>query len=316
MSNLILSKDILIIGFGAQAKAWALNLRDSGRDITIGLREGSTTHSKARDLGFNTINLNETLISEFKILINLTPDDKHGSILSEIKNLLTENQIIIYAHGFSVTYEKLNELYPKQHHVLLAPKAIASEVRFNYETKNPLTAVMSLEYVQDQNIKDQCAKLAMDLGINIGPISGSFLEETNADLFSEQSLLCSLIPYGARAAFEKLVEKNISPEIAYIECWHEVKLIADAMLKIGPSEFFKLISPNALLGGQLAKDKIISPNMLKTLDSIYADIENGNFFQTTKVSDFQRVQQDVINEWAKHPIQEQYDNIGTKLRPR
>ena len=307
------NKDILIIGFGAQAKAWALNLRDSGREVVIALRKESKSIQIAKSMNFATLLLKSDEISNFENLLLLAPDDQHAPILASITSYLSEDQNLFYAHGFSVTYENLNELYPQQNHILLAPKAIASEVRYAYETKSPLVAVTSEEYSNDSG-KESLKKIIKDLGITVGPVVSSFKEETNADLFSEQSILCSLIPYGAKHSFEKLVEKGISPEIAYIECWHEVKLIADAMLKFGPLEFFKLISPNALMGGIKAKDKIFDANLLKTYESLWQDIESGKFFHATKECDFQKLQSEVLKEWNNHPLTEQFQEIGSKLK--
>jgi ketol-acid reductoisomerase len=311
----LFSKDIIIIGYGAQAKAWALNLKDSGRDITIGLRKDSSSKTLARDLGFKTLTLIEDSISDFQNIILLTPDDQHVSILESVATQLRDDQNIFYAHGFSVTYEKLNEVYSKLNHILLAPKAIASEVRFNYETKAPLAAASSDEFILSEQAKLALQNLANDLGINVGPLKVSFKDETYGDLFSEQSILCSLIPYGAKASFDKLKEKGINEEMAYIECWHEVKLIADAMLKFGPAEFFKLISPNALMGGEKARQLIFDAKLLKVYDDLYADIESGKFFHDTKVFDFQRLKSNVIKEWEEHPLQQLYNKLGTKLRP-
>ena len=312
----LFSNDILIIGYGAQAKAWALNLRDSKREVTIGLREASSSASLVKEMGFPTLTLSKDNISSYQNLIILTPDDQHSSILRSISSMFSEDQNIFYAHGFSVTYEKLNELYPKQNHILLAPKAIASEVRYAYETKGPLTAASSVEHASSAQSQQSLKQLAKDLGINVGPLEVSFKDETYGDLFSEQSILCSLIPYGAKASFDKLKEKGISEDMAYIECWHEVKLIADAMLKFGPVEFFKLISPNALMGGEKARKQIFSPNLLKTYDNLYSDIESGKFFHDTKDFDFQKLKSDVIKEWSNHPLQDLYNKLGTKLRPR
>ena len=289
MINSKFTQDILIIGFGAQAKAWALNLTDSGRKVSIGLRSGSTSSKLVKNMGFEVIELNSPEISDFMFIINLTSDDQHKQVLQDLSPLLVSEQVIIYAHGFSVTYQNLKELYPTQNHILLAPKAIASEVRFNYQCQSPLTGVLSTEFLNDKHLEEPVLQLAKDLGINVGPIRASFADETKADLFSEQSLLCSLIPYGAMHSFEKLISKGISHDLAYIECWHEVKLIADAMLKFGPKDFFELISPNALAGGELGRERIFNSNLLKILDDIYEDIESGNFFQTTQVTDFQMV---------------------------
>jgi len=308
----LFTKDILIIGYGAQAKAWALNLRDSKRDVTIGLRENSSSCDMAKKL-HNTLELGSESVSSFKNIVLLTPDDQHKKILDLIKTQLVDDQNIFYAHGFSVTYENLQELYPDQNHMLLAPKAIASEVRFNFETQAPMAAALSDEFIKGEQAKKDLSQLSRDLGINL-ELRVSFKDETYGDLFSEQSILCSLIPYGARASFDKLLEKGISEEMAYVECWHEVKLIADAMLKLGPSEFFKLISPNALMGGEKARQQIFNHKLLKIYDDLYQDIESGKFFQDTKDYDFQKLKSNVIKEWEEHPLQRLYDDIGKKLR--
>lgn len=308
------TQDILIIGYGAQAKAWALNLKDSARNVTIGLRKDSSSLALAKEK-FETLVLEEEALSEYQNIILLTPDDQHASVIEKVSNQFREDQNIYYAHGFSVTYEKLAEKYPKQNHLLLAPKAIASEVRFNYETKGQMAAAISSEFSHSEQSKKAHHQLIKDLGVTV-EIAVSFKDETYGDLFSEQSILCSLIPYGAKASFDKLVEKGISPEMAYVECWHEVKLIADAMLKFGPKEFFGLISPNALMGGEKARQQIFDAKLLKIYDDLYSDIESGKFFQDSKVFDFQRLKSDVINEWDNHPLQELYEKIGTQLRPR
>ncbi|EQC47539.1 acetohydroxy acid isomeroreductase catalytic domain protein [Bacteriovorax sp. Seq25_V] len=310
-----LDNSILIIGYGAQAKAWALNFRDSGYAVNIGLRANSQSTQLAREAGFNVIDLDIDRLDHFQFLCFLTPDNSHNTILKNISNKLSTAQSLIFAHGFSVYYEKLDELYPHLNFLLLAPKAIASEVRFNFETKAPLTAVVDETLVTHfkEETQEAFEKLCKGLGVNIGPIHSSFKEEAEADLFSEQSILCSLIPFGARKSFEKLVQNGISEEIAYIECWHEVKLIANAMIKIGPQAFFSMISPNALLGGIKASELIFDKEMDRKLTQLFNDIKSGDFYRQTTHTDFQSLQSTVLNDWENTRLQQIYNTLGREL---
>lgn len=310
-----LDNSILIIGYGAQAKAWALNFRDSGYSVHIGLRAKSSNTRLANEAGFQTVDLEDGQLNHFQFICLLTPDDSHHIILKNINHKLSTGQSLIFAHGFSVYYEKLNELYPSLNFLLLAPKAIASEVRFNFETKAPLTAVIdeSLIVHHCENTKQEFKKLYQSLGINVGPIYSSFHEEAEADLFSEQSILCSLIPYGARKSFEKLVQNGVSEEIAYIECWHEVKLIANAMTKIGPMAFFSMISPNALLGGVKASELIFDHEMDKKLTHLFDSIKSGDFYTQTTNTDFQSLQSAVLKDWEATRLQQLYNTLGKEL---
>ncbi len=313
--NKYLDNSILIIGYGAQAKAWALNLRDSGYQVFIGLRPDSKSFSHVFEAGHGVITLESDSINKFQFICFLTPDDSHHNILNQISGKLNTGQSLIFAHGFSVHYLQLNKLYPQFNFLLLAPKAIASEVRFNYETKSPLTAVVDTDLVAHNIVLTKLAfeKIYQSLGINIGPIKSSFHEEAVADLFSEQSILCSMIPFGARKSFEKLVQNGISEEIAYIECWHEVKLIANAMIKVGPEAFFAMISPNALLGGVKASKLIFDDEMNNKLDSLLSDINSGDFFKETTHTDFQSLKINVLNDWANSPLQKVYNKLGKEL---
>jgi ketol-acid reductoisomerase len=244
----------VIIGFGSQAKAWALNLRDSDVEVYIAMRKGSDSIKKVRELGFSTLLLGENQLKAFKNFALLIPDHKHELFLRDFGNEFTENSRILYAHGFSYCKGEFQSRHPHLRHLLLAPKSIASELRFYYESKGKLAAVISSEGSPSKNEDLLYLKeIALKLGINVGPFEATFLEETYADLFSEQTILCSLLPYGALKSYQKLVKKGISGEIAYIECWYELKLIAESMVKMGPVEFFKLISPNALFGGEKAR---------------------------------------------------------------
>jgi ketol-acid reductoisomerase len=289
----------LIIGLGNQAKAWALNLRDSGHDVALYLRPNSKSLSLAKELGFDPISKEEIKI--FNSIALLTPDDTHLNVLNELNEYISEDTIILYAHGYSMVQDKLDKKFPRFRHVLFAPKAIASELRYQYETKGKLGAVYSLEKT-DESLWDSLSDFSSKLGITSGPYRTSFENETYADLFSEQTLLCTLLPYASNMVFKKLREKGIEKEVAYFEAWYEVKLIADTLIKIGPEAFFELISPNALLGAYLGKERIIDENFEKNIQSLMDDIYSGKFQEVASQSDFENIRNEMKNYWKTQEL--------------
>ncbi len=310
----LLKSPVVIVGLGSQAKSWALNLRDSGVEVNILLREKSPSFELAKKLNFKTLTFEKDDLSPFNIFLLLTPDHTHEHILSKYKRLFKDQTYFIYAHGFSYCKSRLNKLFPQWNHILLAPKAIASEVRFQYETKGKLAAAYSVEGAKNQNEATEIIfSLSQGIGINIGPFSVSFQEECYADLFSEQSLLCSILPYASSMSFKKLREKGVSKEIAYFECWVELKLICDAMVKMGPKDFFNLISPNALIGGEKAKNILFDKGFERKLDGLIEDIWSNKFFDEVDKADFISLKQKVLSHWENEEIQDLHNHLGKEL---
>ncbi|MCP4912282.1 MAG: hypothetical protein GY909_04120 [Oligoflexia bacterium] len=309
---------IAIIGLGNQAKAWAMNLRDSGRDITILLRDGSSSFDKANELGFSALPISKNL-DQFSTILCLIPDDQQVPFIEENQQLLQENCRLVYAHGWSIACEDVIQKFPQFNHLLLAPKAISSEVRFQYESKGKLAAVYSIEgsclNEESKNDNEKWIKaLAKDLGIT-GLYPASARDETYADLFSEQSLLCGLMPYAAKQSFDLLIEKGINPEVAFFECWLEVKLIADAMVKLGPESFFQLISPNALLGAQKAQHLLFDKVYQSKLESLYKEIEDGEFTEFTKRADIEKTREEIIQFWKSSLLNKTYKKVQSQVIP-
>jgi ketol-acid reductoisomerase len=309
-----LNSPIVIIGLGSQGKSWALNLRDSGVQVFIALRKGSPSFQEAQNLHFTTLTLGESDFSPFNIFLLLTPDHTHEEILTNYKDNLNHKSYLVYAHGYSYCNNHLKTKFPYWNHLLLAPKAIASEVRFQYETKGKLAAAYSTEGAENQKEADKIIfSLCKNLGINIGPFPVSFQEECFADLFSEQSLLCSILPYAASISFKKLRKKGISKEIAYLECWAELKLICDALTKMGPIEFFNLISPNALIGGEKAKNILFDQNYEAKLDGLMEDIWSRKFFDEVNMTDYVSLKKQVISNWENEELQDVHNKLGKEL---
>lgn len=303
-----MDKKLSIIGFGSQAKAWALNLKDSGFQIYIGLRPGSKSQALIEELGFTSFLIGEQIPSSSAVV--LTPDGTHSEILASLQK---EPKTLIFAHGYSLFYESLAEKHPHFECLLLAPKAIASEVRLQYETKGKIGALYSVEKSADpEKALSKIEQLASSLGIT-SLHQSSIESETKADLFSEQSLLCSTLPYAALFSFNKLIEKGVNEETAYFECWHEVKLIADTMVKLGPAKFFELISPNALAGSEAGRLALFDDHYFKKLEELYIQIDDSSFADSLKDADFDKIKNHVVSFWSDQQLTKTHERISKEL---
>lgn len=312
---------IHLVGFGSQGKAWALNLRDSNQKVCILLRKNSKSQELVTKLGFEVEELNSESLKKCKILLLLIPDSEQKTFLIRHKNDLTPNTLIVYAHGFTVSSSDVLSHTPHLHHGLLAPKAIASEVRFQYETSGKLLGVHDLICAKNTVKEDEekCYSLLLNLGRKIGLTSNyknSFAEETKADLFSEQSLLCSLLPYGAKLSFEKLVANGIDPKLALLECFLELRSISKALVDLGPEAFFNLISPNALLGSEKAYELLLDQNFGQKLDTLWQDIENGHFQKyCSEISEEEvsQLREKILNRFKVSPFNQTFLNLKSEL---
>ncbi len=300
---------LAIVGFGSQAKAWALNLKDSKQNVTIILRKNSPSQKLALDLGFQVSHPDDSM-KHFSIFLMLFPDDQHLQFLNEHHTHLSPKSHLIYGHGFSLSKSQLRKLYPQFTHSLLAPKAIASEVRFQYETKGKIGAVIDVgdQLEARENEVRLLAKLA---GIS-AIYQGSFDEETKADLFSEQSLLCSVLPYVSLKSYNLLRKNGISKEVAFMECFLELKSISQALVQLGPQAFFNLISPNALIGSQKGRDFLLGDQFDSQLEKLWNDISNQKFYEEVEV-DANQVRKKVIEEWKNEELSEVFNQLKKDL---
>ncbi len=303
---------LTIIGFGNQAKSWAQNLRDSGFPVIIALQPNSLSFEKVKAMGFHTLEIGTPEFFLEKAFALLTPDHTHKTFLETYGSSFSHHSLMIYAHGFSVTESKLDKKFSNLHHVLFAPKAIGAEVRNQFLIKGKLGAVYSLEHVHHNKteIESWVHDLARAVGINMGPYKTSFERETKADLFSEQALLCSLIPYTADLMFENLIQTGVEPELAYLECWHELKLIMNAMIDKGPSAFFDLISPNALIGSEKGFHRIMNDDFRKNVRSLLDEIESGQFNEELKKASVEDHRKLIRERWSKSKLNQTFIDIN------
>lgn len=303
---------LTIIGFGNQAQAWAQNLKDSGFSITIGLRPQSPSFSLAKRMGFECLSVEDEAFYDGAVFALLIPDHLHEEFLARNGKRFKTGSVLLYAHGFSNVDKKFHERLPELHHVLFAPKAIATEIRKQYLLKGRLGGVYSLEHIKNNrdSIEDYVKKLANALGLTMGIYPTTFLHETQADLYSEQGLLCSVVPYTAKMMFEHLVQKGIEPELAYFECWHELKLIVNAMVDVGPEKFFNLISPNALAGSEKGFSLLSDKNFEGKLLSLFKDIQNGTFEREISVVDVDTLRKTIKARWEASPLQQTFNSFN------
>jgi ketol-acid reductoisomerase len=299
---------IVVVGFGSQAKAWAMNLRDSNCLLKIALQKESKSVNKARDLGFDVITLESKELSSYHTFLVLIPDQEQLKFLEKNHSFITPNSLLVYAHGFSMARDLVHEKYPQFSHALLAPKAIASEVRFQYETKGKIGAAI---YSPNKNAESALQALAKKVGFT-ALYPTPFEKECAADLFSEQSLLCSLIPYGSLLSYNKLREYGISPEVAFMECFLELRSIATAFVNLGPEAFFKLISPNALIGSEKGRKLLINENFQRGLEQIMIDIHNKEFYKEVDV-DHAAIRAEVLGQWQKEELSSTFERLKSEL---
>ena len=301
-----------IIGAGNQALAWAQNLKDAGEHPVLLLREGSPAlHGKVLERQELTQSL-----GNFDILALLIPDDQHKNFFKTYSEFIKPGTIILYAHGYSLNEDQLAFSFPDFQHVLFAPKSIGHEIRNNYLRGRKTPAVYSLEFLQSDTKKKALAslsELSENLGFFLVKEEVKAKDEVTTDLFSEQALLCGVYPYLINECFQILKENGVNSQLSFLECWHESKLIMDTMIEKGPLDFFKLISPNALIGSQVAFEKIFDSNFREKLRSLFQDIQNGVFSQKLKSTNFKDLRQKNKNFWQSSELQKEYEHFKDQL---
>jgi ketol-acid reductoisomerase len=295
---------LTIIGFGNQSKAWAMNLKDSHFPFNVGLRPESSSFLQIKTSGLKSTIIGTEEFYNSDVFALLIPDHLHDEFLSQHAARIKRHSAIIYAHGYSVVKHNLDQKYPHLNHLLFAPKSIGSELRAQYLAGGQIGAVYSNEYCfsQKQEWTTWLHLLSKALGIKMGPFKTTFKKETNADLFSEQGLLCSLIPYTAELMFNHLVSNGTEPELAYLECWHELKLIINAMVESGPLHFFNMISPNALVGSEKGRKIIINSDFQQNILRLFREIENGTFDQELDSTNINVLRSEIESHWKNSKL--------------
>lgn len=275
--DLLLGKKVTIIGYGSQGHAHALNLKDSGVDVCIGLYKGSKSWEKAEAAGLKVYEAAEAAaISDFIMI--LVPDEKQAKIYKEsIEPHLTEGKSLLFAHGFNIHYGQI--VPPANVDVfMVAPKGPGHTVRYQYEEGKGVPCLIAIH--QDYSGKAKDKALAYSKGIGgsrAGVLETTFKDETETDLFGEQAVLCGGVTELMKVGFETLVEAGYAPENAYFECVHEMKLIVD-LINTGGFEFMRYsISDTAEYGDYTVGKRIITDETKKEMKKVLTEIQNGTF---------------------------------------
>ncbi len=311
--NLVKQKKICIIGYGSQGHAHALNLRDSGvNDITIALRKNSASREKAKSDGFNVMEVEEA-IKDADICMILVPDELQADLYNEfLEKNLKEGSALLFAHGLAIHFQLIkprNDLDV----FMIAPKGPGHTVRGQYQSGAGVPCLIAIH----QNASGS----ALDIGISYasaigggrsGIIQTTFKEECETDLFGEQTVLCGGLTALIQAGFETLVEAGYSPEMAYFECLHEVKLIVDLIYEGGIANMRYSISNTAEYGDLTRGPRIINKNVKKEMKKVLEEIQTGKFVRDWILE----CKSGQLNFKAEKRIQnkKQIEEVGEKLR--
>ncbi len=275
--SLLEGKTIAIIGYGSQGHAHALNLKESGCDVIVGLYEGSKSWTKAEAQGFDVYTAAEAA-KRADIIMILINDEKQAQMYKEsIEPNLEAGNMLMFAHGFAIHFGQI--IPPKDVDVvMIAPKGPGHTVRSQYQEGKGVPCLIAVE--QDATGKAKDMGLAYALGIGgarAGVLETTFRVETETDLFGEQAVLCGGVCALMQAGYETLVEAGYAPENAYFECIHEMKLIVDLIFESGFAGMRYSISNTAEYGDYITGPKIVTDETKKAMKKILSDIQDGTF---------------------------------------
>ena len=277
--GLLKDKTVAIIGYGSQGHAHALNLHESGVNVIVGLYEGSKSWKKAEEKGLKVATVAEAT-KQADVIMILLPDEKQADVYkTEIAPNLTSGKTLAFAHGFNIHFAQI--VPPKDVNVIMiAPKGPGHTVRSEYVEGKGVPCLIAVQ--QDATGKALEIGLAYAAGIGgarAGVLETTFRVETETDLFGEQAVLCGGVTALMQAGFETLVEAGYSPENAYFECIHEMKLIVDLIYQGGFSKMRYAISDNAEFGDYETGKRIITDETKKEMKKILSEIQDGTFAQ-------------------------------------
>ena len=275
--ELIQGKKIAVIGYGSQGHAHALNLKDSGCDVRVGLREGSKSWQAAEEAGLKVMTVADAA-KEADLIMILAPDEKQAEIYEQsIAPNLNSGDTLAFAHGFNIHFGYIKP--PADVDVIMiAPKGPGHMVRRVYQEGAGVPCLICAEQDASGQAMDVALSYAWGIGgARAGVIETTFKNETETDLFGEQAVLCGGLTSLVQAGFETLVEAGYPPEMAYFECFHEVKLIVDLMYEGGMKKMRYSISNTAEYGDYYAGEKVITDSSKAAMKEILKRIQDGSF---------------------------------------
>ena len=275
--SVIQSKKVAVIGYGSQGHAHALNLRDSGVDVTVGLREGSSSRAKAENEGLAVAGVAEA-VQGADVVVILAPDQVQRHIYrDEIAPNLKDGAALVFGHGFNIRFGYIK---PEAGHdiVMVAPKGPGHLVRREYVDGRGVPVIVAVEQDASGSAWDLALSYAKGIGgLRAAGIKTTFTEETETDLFGEQAVLCGGTSALVQAGFEVLTEAGYQPEVAYFECLHELKLIVDLMYEGGIAKQRWSVSDTAEFGDYVSGPRVIDASVKARMKDVLADIQSGAF---------------------------------------
>jgi ketol-acid reductoisomerase len=310
--SLIQSKKVAVIGYGSQGHAHALNLKDSGVDVRVGLRPGSPNEKKAQLAGLHVGSVAE-VSAWADVIMNLTPDQTAAKVYhADIAPNMKPNVTLMFAHGFNIRFRTITPP-PTADVSLVAPKGPGHRVREVFTEGGGIPALVAVEQDASGNALALALSYAKAIGATrAGVLQTTFTEETETDLFGEQAVLCGGTAALVKCGFEVLTEAGYQPELAYFEVLHELKLIVDLMYRGGLEYMRHSISDTAEWGDYIAGPRIVTAETKKAMQGLLADIQSGAFAkrfiedQNTGRKEFEAFRTQDRN----HPI----EKIGAELR--
>jgi ketol-acid reductoisomerase len=310
--ELIKSKKVAIIGYGSQGHAHALNLHDSGVEVVVGLKAGSKSIAKAEEAGLKVMTTAEAA-AWGDVVVILAPDQVQRFLFADdVKPNLTAGKTLVFGHGFNIRFGYI-EAPEGVDVILVAPKGPGHTVRREYQAGRGVPVIVAVEKDASGKAWDMAWSYSKALGaLRAGGIKTTFTEETETDLFGEQTVLCGgasqLVMYG----YETLVEAGYQPEIAYFEVLHELKLIVDLMWEGGIAKQRWSVSDTAEYGDYVSGPRVIDPSVKENMKAVLADIQDGTFAkrfiadQDAGAPEFKALRE----KGAQHPI----EAVGRNLR--
>lgn len=310
--GLLNGKTVAVIGYGSQGHAHALNLKDSGVNVIVGLYEGSKSWEKAEAQGLKVAVASEAAKAADIIMI-LVNDELQASIYAEsIAPNLTAGKALVFAHGFNIHYGQIKP--PADVDVfMVAPKGPGHTVRWQYEQGFGVPCLIAVEQDATGNAKDLALAYAEGVGgARAGILETTFREETETDLFGEQAVLCGGVSELIKAGFETLVEAGYQPESAYFECLHEMKLIVDMIYKGGLEYMRYSISDTAEYGDYSIGQRIITDETKKEMKKVLSEIQDGTFARNWILEN--KANRPAFTSRRRIETEHQIEKVGKELR--
>jgi len=304
---------IAVLGYGSQGRAHAMNLRDSGYDVVIGVRPDGNTTPKAQRDGF-TVKAPAEAVKGAGLVAFLAPDLAQGQLYKDIEPNLKKGATLLFAHGFNIHY-KLIQPRADLDVILIAPKGPGDLVRRQYEQGRGVPCLMAV--AQDASKKAQARALAYAHGIGGtrgGVLATTFAEETETDLFGEQAVLCGGATELIVRGFQTLVEAGYQPEVAYFECMHEMKLIVDLLHEGGLKKMHQYVSDTAKYGDLTRGPRIIDAHVRENMKQVLKEVQDGTFAKQwieenrTGQKNYKRLMQEDLDQGI--------EKVGKELRGR